>query len=256
MYQLSNIYSLGMNLDRKGTMAIWNSPEATQWQDYLITAQLRMIDDDGIGIQFRHLDELNFYRLDIDHLRNFRRLIRVLNGDATMLAGAYGTPPLGEAFELAIQVVDSQITVLIDDNLAFAEQIDDKEIDQGTIGLYSFANTGAEFLNLVVQTPSTKGHFGPTTGLDLQTLPNPADPTSIPQAPELKILRTPSNIELRWQDPNQQWQLQLTEQIGNDPDWKNIDRKPISQGTDRVLNISMTEQMTFYRLAPEAKGSN
>jgi hypothetical protein len=64
MFQLSNIYSLGMDLNRKGTMAIWNSPEAQLWEDYLVTAQLRMTDDDGMGIQFRHLDEANFYRLD------------------------------------------------------------------------------------------------------------------------------------------------------------------------------------------------
>ena len=250
MFQLSNIYSLGMDLNRKGTMAIWNSPEALQWEDYLVTAQLRMTDDDGIGIQFRHLDEANFYRLDLDHLRDFRRLIRVVNGHPTMLAGAYGGPPLDQEFEVAIQVQGDTIIILIDGNPAFTEQIRDDTIKNGTVGLYSFANSGAEFLGLVVQPPSSKGSFVPTSPLGLQTLPT--DSEVIPnQAPSLMITRHHPELELRWMDRDGHWTLQNSEQVGDNQEWRDVDIRPFLEEDDSVISLSPKEGSTFYRLAPK-----
>jgi hypothetical protein len=250
MFQLSNIYSLGMDLNRKGTMAIWNSPEAQLWEDYLVTAQLRMTDDDGMGIQFRHLDEANFYRLDLDHLRDFRRLIRVVNGHPTMLAGAYGGPPLEQDFEVAIQVLGDTITILIDGNPAFTEQIRDDTIKRGTVGLYSFANSGAEFLGFVVQPPLSKGSFAPTSPFDLQTLPTDFEAISN-QGPLLRITRNHPDLELRWLDPGGHWTIQNSEEFGDNQDWSDVDIEPSLEKGDSMISLSPKEGSIFYRLAPK-----
>jgi hypothetical protein len=146
--------------------------------------------------------------------------------------------------------VGDTITVLIDGNPAFTEQIRDDAMSRGTVGLYSFANSGAEFLGFIVQPPSSKGSFAPTSHLDLQTLPTDSETIAI-QAPPLRIHRTPSGLELRWTDSDEQWTLQNSEHFEDNPNWQDVDIEPIREKTDKTISISPTEGSIFYRLAPK-----
>jgi hypothetical protein len=186
----------------------------------------------------------------IDHLRDFRRLIRVVNGHPTMLAGAYGGPPLEQDFEVAIQVLGDTITILIDGNPAFTEQIRDDTIKRGTVGLYSFANSGAEFLGFVVQPPLSKGSFAPTSPFDLQTLPTDFEAISN-QGPLLRITRNHPDLELRWLDPGGHWTIQNSEEFGDNQDWSDVDIEPSLEKGDSMISLSPKEGSIFYRLAPK-----
>src|SRR6185503_4558705 len=88
LVQTSNIYGPASDTvaNRAGTFAIWDNPVAYRWRDYLLTATLASSDDDGIGLLFRYRDPNNYYKLEFDAQRNFRKLLRKLNGVETTLA--------------------------------------------------------------------------------------------------------------------------------------------------------------------------
>ncbi len=253
MVQSSNIYSFGFNLDRQGSMAIWAQTEAFSWDDYLLTAELSTFDDDGLGIQFRYQDENNFYRLDLDHLQAFSRLIRVVDGRASLLAGTFGGPPLGEIFEVAVEVIGNQISVLLDGKNAFPGPVFDDALSHGTVGLYSFANQAAQFHNLVVQAPSSKAPLLTDSVIDRTSLPS-EDLTPPEARPELHFERRGERLRLRWQDPLSLWSLESTHSATN-PHWTNVPTQKGPTHEERHAEVTPDRKQAFYRLArlPKAR---
>jgi calcineurin-like phosphoesterase family protein/Big-like domain-containing protein/purple acid phosphatase-like protein/lectin family protein/Calx-beta domain-containing protein len=117
--QLSNIYGPTSDAmsDRRGTFAVWDNSIAYRWRDYVLTATLASGDDDGIGVLFRYRDPNNYYKLEFDTQRNFRKLFRKLNGVETTLASEAGGCPLNSPFAIRVRVVDGQIEARMDNAL-------------------------------------------------------------------------------------------------------------------------------------------
>ena len=150
--QLSNIYgpTAATLTNRAGTFAYWDNPTAYRWRDYLLTATLSSSDDDGIGLLFRYRDANNYYKLEFDAQRNFRKLMRKLNGVETTLASDSGGYVMNVPFAVEVKVVDGKIEIRVDDTLLFGGPVSDGTIPIGTIGLYAWGNSGAAFDNIRV----------------------------------------------------------------------------------------------------------
>jgi len=86
MVQSSNVYTLpvGTELPKLGTYAYWQG--GTGWTDYTTEVTIKSADDDAIGIMFRYQDKNNYYRFSWDKQRSYRRLVKCVNGQFTLLA--------------------------------------------------------------------------------------------------------------------------------------------------------------------------
>ena len=135
---------------RKGTFAFWNDPSALSWTDYTYAVTLNSSDDDGIGIMFRYQDPKNYYKVDLDKQRDFRKLFKVKKGTETTLATATGGYTQNADMVLSVTLDDSVITVTLDGIDIFGGSITDSDITNGTVALYSWGNTGARFDDVAV----------------------------------------------------------------------------------------------------------
>ena len=153
VHQASNIYGFsGSQLDhRDGTTLFWNDAAAQSWQDYTVEASFRSTDDDGIGLVFYYTDADNYYKVDFDQQRGFSTLFQVQGGVETTLATVSGAGyVIGNTTQLAVTVSGSGITVLRDGGDVFGGPVLNGALTSGTVGLYSWGNTGANFDNVVV----------------------------------------------------------------------------------------------------------
>jgi hypothetical protein len=152
LMQLSNIYgptAIAVT-NRAGTFVVWDNSFAYRWRDYLFNTTLTSGDDDGIGVLFRYRDPNNYYKVEFDSQRSFRRLLRKLNGVETTLASdSTGYVP-NVPFVLQVKVVDGKIEVRVDGVLLFGGEISDGTLPIGTIGLYAWGNPAAAFDNVRV----------------------------------------------------------------------------------------------------------
>ena len=153
-HQASNIYGGpgGANsLDhRVGTFLHWDDAAAQSWQDYSFEATLRSTDNDGIGLMFYYQDPNNFYKVEFDQQRSFSTLFQMENGVETTLATASGRGyTLGANTQIEVTVAGGDITVLRDGVDVFGT-IQSSALTGGSVGLYSWGNTGANFDNILV----------------------------------------------------------------------------------------------------------
>lgn len=136
--------------ERLGTFAFRNDPATFRWRDYELSATLSSGDDDGIGLLFRFRDADNYYKLEFDAQRNFRKLLRKLNGVETTLASESGSFTLNTPFVVNVLVIGDQIEVRVDNTLLFGGPVTDSTLKLGTIGVYTWGNPAAAFDNIRV----------------------------------------------------------------------------------------------------------
>jgi hypothetical protein len=177
LMQLSNIYGPNGNATdhRKGTYLYWNDPPALGWSDYAFSVTFNTADDDGVGVMFRYQNPSNYFKVDLDCQRNFRKLFRVVNGVETTLATESAGYLSGSNYVLCVETTNSDITVQLNGVVLFGGTITDNSLKAGTVALYSWGSQGLFFNNLKV-TPLR--HFprvtisSPTDGVTI-TQPGP-----------------------------------------------------------------------------------
>ncbi|SEA64641.1 hypothetical protein [Rubrimonas cliftonensis] len=160
----SRAYSVdgdGPYLLRDGTYALHDAEEAAAWRDYALEVTATSADNDGVGVLFRYQDADNYYKLEIDAQLGLVHLTRHLDGFETLLARAYGGYTPGEAFDIRIEAEGSRLGAWIDGAEVFGAQVDDTRLESGTVGLYTWANAGVAFDDLVVT------RLGDAPGLNL-----------------------------------------------------------------------------------------
>ncbi|HEU4766399.1 MAG TPA: family 16 glycoside hydrolase [Pyrinomonadaceae bacterium] len=148
--QTSNIHSLPVDpvsLEKRGTQALAGS---NAWTDIVLSVRLNSADDDAIGVLFRYTDANNFYRFSMDRERSYRRLVRAVGGVFTTLWEDDTQYELNRSYDLVVAAVGPRINVWID-GVPVAE-VEDATLNSGQIGLYCWANTGAQFSNVRVFT--------------------------------------------------------------------------------------------------------
>src|SRR5688572_11361402 len=87
---------------------------------------------------------------DLDAQRNFRKLLRKLNGIETTLATESVGYSINTPLLVQVKVVDGQIEVRIDNALLFGGPVGDGAPAVGSVGLYCWGNPAAAFDNVRV----------------------------------------------------------------------------------------------------------
>jgi hypothetical protein len=156
MFQLSNLFGPdAAALDhRKGTFAFWNDPAARAWTDYALTVAFRNPDDDGVGVLFHYANPSNYYKIELDAQRNFRKLFKLVDGvEATLAQEAGGYAP-GQTYTLRVLVVSNELVVRLNGVMLFDKPVFDDSLTSGTVALYSWGSQGLAFSNLTVRPAS------------------------------------------------------------------------------------------------------
>ncbi len=147
--QRSNIYSgtAATVSNRKGTFAYWNSPAAAAWQDYTLSVTMQSSDDDAIGVLFRYRDPLNYYKVELDSQRSFRKLLLVQAGQELELAQQSGGYASETPITLEVAVEGSSIEVRLAGKTLFGGPVVDPHGGPaaGTIALYCWGAEGTAF---------------------------------------------------------------------------------------------------------------
>lgn len=152
LVQSSNIYGPDVNatVRRRGTFAYYNSAPALSWNNYSMQATLHSVDDDGIGVMVRYQNPANYYKIDIDRQRNFRRLFKMKNGVETLLASTAGGFTQNANMTLKVTVYRNQITATLDGVNILGGTVTDNDLTAGTAALYCWGNQSCSFDNVTV----------------------------------------------------------------------------------------------------------
>jgi hypothetical protein len=132
--------------DKPGTMALTGS---ALWGNVRIRARLRSTNNNSIGMIFRYRDANNYYRFSMDRQRNFRRLIKKVEGVVTTLWEDHVAFSVNRSYQLEIEASEDQLLAYLDDALLF--NVVDGSVAAGRVGFYCWANTGAFFEALSVE---------------------------------------------------------------------------------------------------------
>jgi hypothetical protein len=92
---------------------------------------------------FRYQDENNYYRFSWDQERGYRRLVKCVNGQFTLLAQDSVPYVTGQNYQVKILAQGSTLQVSIDGSPVFS--VNDSSLSSGTIALYSWGNVGSYF---------------------------------------------------------------------------------------------------------------
>jgi hypothetical protein len=139
----------GESLPARGTYA-WCS-EGTDWYDYDVTLSMKSDNGGSIGVMFRYQDPNNYYRFSWNKQYSYRRLIKRVDGNVTLLA--VDSVPYVEdtvVYDVEIAAYGDILQVFIDDELVFS--VEDDSISLGSIALYSCGNIGSHFDDVEVKT--------------------------------------------------------------------------------------------------------
>ncbi len=150
--QSANIHgpnSLALD-NRKGTYACWNRPSAFGWSNYTFSVTLRSMDDDGLGLLFRYQGPDNYYKLELDRQKNFRKLIKLVAGQESLLAEEAAGYEQNQDVQLQVEVDGTAIRSYLDGVQLFGGPIEDASLGRGTVALYSWGSEGVAFDNVVV----------------------------------------------------------------------------------------------------------
>jgi len=147
--QTSNIYggSTRRNgLPKPGTYAVYAA--GLGWTDYQATFTLRSDDNDAVGVMFRYQDGANYYRFSWDKQRDYRRLVKVVNGTWTLLAEDSVPYVQAQTYYVTVKAQGSSLEVWIDGSLIFT--VPDSSFSSGSVALYSWANKDSAFDDIQV----------------------------------------------------------------------------------------------------------
>ena len=137
----SNLYGFhGGPYHAPGTHGAAGDPA---WTDYRLRVRLRSDDDDALGVLFRYQDPDNYYRFSMDRQRGYRRLVKRVGGETTLLWEDDGLYDLGLWYDLTVECVGDVLVGFLSGTLTFVAR--DNSLAHGKIGLYCRANKAARF---------------------------------------------------------------------------------------------------------------
>jgi len=134
---------------RPGTF-VWRGEQ--WWTDYYVRVQAVSRYNGGFGVMLRYVDANNYYRFSIDRADGTRRLEKVVNGVATVLAQSGGGYALGGVNVVEVRAVGSKLEVYLNCEKVF--EATDGTFSSGAVGLYSWADKALTFDNVFVGSAS------------------------------------------------------------------------------------------------------
>ncbi|MCW5979065.1 MAG: right-handed parallel beta-helix repeat-containing protein [Bryobacteraceae bacterium] len=146
LQQLSNIYGGTVGaLPLPGTYVYAGQ---STWSDYTVSVRMKSSDDDALGLMFGYKDANNYYRFSMDKTRNYRRLVKVVNGTWTQLAADAFAYAKNQWYTVAATLANGQIQITFDGQPLFT--VNDSSHTTGRIALYTWCNAGSYFDDVVV----------------------------------------------------------------------------------------------------------
>ncbi|WP_417676847.1 LamG-like jellyroll fold domain-containing protein [Pseudodonghicola sp.] len=144
--------------DMADNLILWQGGD---WADITFEATMRALDNDVMGLSFRHQDGDNQYKLLFDAENNTRQLVKVQDGVETVLAEEHGGYRFNSEIDVKVTIVGGRITVQMDDQLLFGGAVeDDAPLGSGTVGLYTDGQSRAYFDDVVVRAPDLGADAG------------------------------------------------------------------------------------------------
>ncbi|WP_370978288.1 hypothetical protein [Agaribacterium sp. ZY112] len=144
LVQSSNIFKWH---DAEAGSYIYYEP-GSEWTNYTASVSLRSSDNDGLGLSFRAQNKDNYYRFFMDHERTLRKLIRVQNGEKTILHSDTIKYVIDQDYDLKISAIGDQIEIKIDGERWYKGT--DDALSQGTVSLFVWGAQNAYFDDLKV----------------------------------------------------------------------------------------------------------
>jgi hypothetical protein len=123
------------------------------WSDYSVALKMWSNDDDDLGVMFRYQDANNYYRFSWNKQNAYRRLIKRQGGVFKLLAKDTVPYVTGQAYQVQIVARGTTLEVWIDGVKIFS--VTDTSFSKGTIALYTSANQGSYFDDVVVKELAT-----------------------------------------------------------------------------------------------------
>jgi hypothetical protein len=142
--------STGLTSNTPNPMA---NTTASRWGNYRLTLKIRSTDSDYLGAMFRYQDPNNYYRFSWSSKDSSRRLEKRIGGVFQVLAQDSVPYTAGQTYALQIVAQASSLKVLVDGRPVFS--VNDSALPEGTIALYSYANQGSVFDDIVVDDLNT-----------------------------------------------------------------------------------------------------
>jgi len=130
---------------KPGTYALGGSKD---WRDVEVSATLLSDDDGALGVMFRYQDADNYYRFSMDRQGSYRRLVKKVAGLVTTLWQDAIQYKKGTPYQLRLSATGRELKAYLDGALLF--NLQDNDLKYGRIALYSWANSGAHFKQVLV----------------------------------------------------------------------------------------------------------
>lgn len=128
------------DLRKPGSFLLFDNGLA--WEDYSIKLRLRSDDDDALGVMFRVAGE-DYYRFSWDKSRSYRRLIKHVAGETSLLAEDRASYAKGRGYDLEIRALGPSLSVSVDGEAVF--NVHDDTLEAGSVALYSWSNRASYF---------------------------------------------------------------------------------------------------------------
>lgn len=119
------------------------------WSDYRISASIRSMDDDHLGLIARYQDADNYYRLSWSREESKLQLIKRVNGVTSLLAETNFVYDQGRTYQVEFTLLGTTLEATIDGQLQLSAI--DTNLSQGTVALYSWRNSGAYFDDILIE---------------------------------------------------------------------------------------------------------
>jgi hypothetical protein len=118
------------------------------WTDYRLTVFVRNEDNEAIGVVFRYADANNYYRFSMDAKRQYRRLVRVIDGAHTLLGEDDRRYRPNVDYGVTVEAIGTALKVYVDGE-SILEASDDAH-PAGSVGLYCWASQNARFFDIAI----------------------------------------------------------------------------------------------------------
>jgi|GEM_PF-1610494 len=148
-HQTSNIYGGQQDPSQPAKPGTFMVADDSDFSDGSVFVGIASDDDDAIGIMFRHRDEFNYYRFSMDKQIRYRRLIKLVDGVATVLAEDDFEYEKGRWYDLEIRLVGPVIQVNVDNQMIF--NVADTHFKSGKLALYCWGNTQCQFRDIKIE---------------------------------------------------------------------------------------------------------
>lgn len=155
LVQLSNIHSQGNWSQKFGTFALI---EETQLEDTTISMVLSSQDNDVLGMMFRVKPigggAYNYYRFSMDKQTSKRRLEKKVGTTLSLLWQDNFTYQTGVDYALTVKSIQNKHKIYFNGQLL--TELVDASINQGGLALFSWANRGSIFKDIVISNSNPK----------------------------------------------------------------------------------------------------